>query len=199
MKKHIDPLIRAEAFSICYQKDIGAQKIAYYRVRNTEFLTRWEPKRSPDYYLPEEIDSRIRSGFFNAGAENAHRLGITCNAIGDLIGVINFTNITPYPFLACNLGFSIDENYQGRGYIKSALTVLLPVAFNSFGLNRIMANFMPKNFRSARLLHSLGFEIEGYAKRYLNINGIWEDHILTSLLASRIKVSEDAVTEAHAP
>jgi ribosomal-protein-alanine N-acetyltransferase len=31
-------------------------------------------------------------------------------------------------------------------------------------------------------LHSLGFEKEGYAKSYLQINGRWQDHVLTSLL-----------------
>ena len=40
---------------------------------------------------------------------------------------------------------------------------------------------MPSNERSARLLHRLGFVIEGHAKKYLLINGQWEDHILTSL------------------
>jgi ribosomal-protein-alanine N-acetyltransferase len=45
-----------------------------------------------------------------------------------------------------------------------------------------MANHMPGNERSARLLKSLGFEEEGYAKEYLLINGKWEDHVLNSLL-----------------
>jgi ribosomal-protein-alanine N-acetyltransferase len=39
---------------------------------------------------------------------------------------------------------------------------------------------MPGNERSARLLQRLGFEQEGYAKRYLQIAGVWEDHVLTS-------------------
>jgi ribosomal-protein-alanine N-acetyltransferase len=35
--------------------------------------------------------------------------------------------------------------------------------------------------RSGRLLRALGFVVEGYARDYLQINGRWEDHILTSL------------------
>jgi len=31
-------------------------------------------------------------------------------------------------------------------------------------------------------LEKLGFEKEGFARRYLCINGKWEDHILTSLV-----------------
>lgn len=30
-------------------------------------------------------------------------------------------------------------------------------------------------------LHRLGFVVDGRAKKYLLINGQWEDHILTSL------------------
>ncbi len=58
-------------------------------------------------------------------------------------------------------------------------------AFNNLRLNRISANYMPRNTRSARLLQKLGFEKEGYARRYLHINGRWEDHILTALLNSK--------------
>jgi ribosomal-protein-alanine N-acetyltransferase len=46
-----------------------------------------------------------------------------------------------------------------------------------------MANYMPINTRSAKLLNRLGFKIEGYAEKYLLINGQWEDHILTALSA----------------
>ncbi len=46
---------------------------------------------------------------------------------------------------------------------------------------RIMANYMPHNMRSGHLLTKLGFEREGYAKQYLQINGEWRDHVLTAL------------------
>lgn len=59
---------------------------------------------------------------------------------------------------------------------------VIDVAFNELGLNRIMANYLPRNNRSARLLDRLGFTEVGLAKRYLLINGVWEDHVLTSKL-----------------
>ncbi|MCD8476266.1 MAG: 30S ribosomal protein S5 alanine N-acetyltransferase, partial [Shewanella fodinae] len=40
------------------------------------------------------------------------------------------------------------------------------------------------NLRSANLLQRLGFEREGIARRYLKINGQWQDHILTAKLAT---------------
>lgn len=55
-------------------------------------------------------------------------------------------------------------------------------AFGQLDLNRIMANYMPCNERSGGLLKKLGFSKEGLARKYLKINGRWEDHVLTSLL-----------------
>ena len=49
-----------------------------------------------------------------------------------------------------------------------------------------MANFMPENTRSKKLLFSLKFEKEGFAKKYLFINGKWQDHTLTALLNNHI-------------
>jgi ribosomal-protein-alanine N-acetyltransferase len=46
-----------------------------------------------------------------------------------------------------------------------------------------MANHLPHNKRSEALLKKLGFEREGYAKDYLQIDGQWQDHVLNSRLA----------------
>jgi [ribosomal protein S5]-alanine N-acetyltransferase len=63
-----------------------------------------------------------------------------------------------------------------------ALTVVIAYAFNDMGLHRIMANYIPTNERSGRLLRRLGFVVEGYARDYLFLAGNWQDHILTSLI-----------------
>jgi ribosomal-protein-alanine N-acetyltransferase len=56
----------------------------------------------------------------------------------------------------------------------------LTLAFGQLDLHRVMANYLPRNERSARLLARLGFEREGYARAYLRIAGQWEDHVLTA-------------------
>jgi ribosomal-protein-alanine N-acetyltransferase len=62
--------------------------------------------------------------------------------------------------------------------------------FDTQNLHRIMANYIPGNERSARLLERLGFEREGYAKAYLNIAGRWQDHVMTALVNSRFETPE---------
>ncbi len=87
-------------------------------------------------------------------------------------------------FEACHLGFSLAESAQGRGLMKKTLEITNRYCFEQMGLHRIMANHLPSNVRSERLLESLGFEREGYAREYLKIAGAWEDHVLRALINS---------------
>ena len=65
--------------------------------------------------------------------------------------------------------------------MSEAIKKAIDYMFCEQNIHRIMANYMPSNTRSAKLLKKLGFTIEGLAKDYLLINGKWEDHVLTSL------------------
>lgn len=100
---------------------------------------------------------------------------------GEIVGFCNFTQIFRGPFQACYLGYQIDAAHEGKGLMGEALERAIQYMFAEQNIHRIMANYMPSNVRSARLLHKLGFLIEGQAKNYLLIDGQWEDHVLTSL------------------
>jgi [ribosomal protein S5]-alanine N-acetyltransferase len=99
-----------------------------------------------------------------------------------IIGCINYTNIARGAFMACHLGFSIDKEFEGKGFMYQSLKFTLEHVQNVLKLHRVMANYMPHNKRSERLLERVGFKREGYAEKYLKINGKWEDHVLTSLI-----------------
>ena len=58
------------------------------------------------------------------------------------------------------------------------LETSIDYVFNEFKLYRIMAN----NFRSGKLLNCLGFKREGVAQSYLKIAGVWQEHVLTSII-----------------
>jgi len=81
-----------------------------------------------------------------------------------------------------NLGFSIARRFEGKGLMREALIAATNFMFEREGLHRIMANFRPENIRSERLLTSIGFRREGFARSYLQINGRWADHVLTSMI-----------------
>jgi ribosomal-protein-alanine N-acetyltransferase len=107
-----------------------------------------------------------------AGADWTHRI----------IAQANLSNIQRGPFQAATLGYHIDGALEGRGLMHEALALTLDFAFGPLRLNRVMANYIPGNERSARLLARLGFTEEGYARNYLFIDGAWRDHVLTARL-----------------
>jgi ribosomal-protein-alanine N-acetyltransferase len=101
-----------------------------------------------------------------------------------VIGIMNFSQISRAAFQACYLGYKIDKDEQGKGLMTEAVRLGVAYMFEERKLHRIMANYMPRNAKSARVLKKAGFRIDGRAKAYLLINGKWEDHVLTSLVNS---------------
>lgn len=98
-----------------------------------------------------------------------------------ILGQINFSHIIRGPLQACYVGYHLDAAAEGRGVMTEAMRAAIDLMFGPMELHRIMANHLPENARSARLLARLGFREEGLAKEYLFIDGAWRDHILTAL------------------
>jgi ribosomal-protein-alanine N-acetyltransferase len=99
------------------------------------------------------------------------------------VGACDLNNIVRGAFQACYLGYSMDGASQGRGLGAEAVAAVVDCGFQTLGLHRIMANYQPDNERSARLLASLGFVVEGRAQEYLLLGGRWSDHVLTAKTA----------------
>lgn len=83
---------------------------------------------------------------------------------------------------SCILGYKLDKEEVGKGYITEALKVAIDIIFKEYNLHRIEAPVMPKNRSSINVLQKLGFTDEGVTKKMLKVNGVWEDHIRYSLL-----------------
>jgi len=161
-----------------------APRLLSYAVENREALAPWEMIRSDRYFtLPHwsELISAMRDQI-QAGTR-AHFLLLDKSApTGPLIGQCALTDIVRGPFQAAYLGYSLDRKAYGQGFMNEALSAVIEYAFDELRLHRIMANYMPANVRSCRVLRRLGFAVEGYARDYLKIAGRWEDHILTALM-----------------
>lgn len=151
-----------------------------YEIRNKEHLARWEPLRDTHYYNEAETKARIMNSYHNFCLDNAIHFIVINTKNEEMVASCNFNNIVQGVFKACYLGYSIDAKYQGQGIMYDVLNECMTYVFNKYDLHRIMANYMPENKRSERLLQRCEFEKEGFAKSYLKINGQWQDHILTA-------------------
>lgn len=94
------------------------------------------------------------------------------------IGKIALSGIMRGAMHGAYLGYWMDAEHQGKGLCTEAIGAVLDFAFGPAELHRVQAAIMPRNARSLRVIEKLGFRREGFAERYLNIAGRWEDHIL---------------------
>jgi ribosomal-protein-alanine N-acetyltransferase len=69
----------------------------------------------------------------------------------------------------------------------------VPFIFSTLGLHRIEAACLPANEPSRNLLIKVGFREEGLARRYLLINGEWNDHLLFALLEDEARLGSRPV------
>ncbi len=94
------------------------------------------------------------------------------------VGKVALNGIMRGAMYGAYLGYWMDVDHQGKGLVTEAIEAVLAFAFGPAGLHRIQAAIMPRNEKSLRVIEKLGFRREGYAERYLQIAGRWEDHIL---------------------
>lgn len=80
-------------------------------------------------------------------------------------------------FCSCFLGYKLDKDHLRQGLMIEAVQECVRIAFEELGLHRIEANIMPRNLPSLGVAEKCGFVREGISRKYLKINGVWEDHI----------------------
>ncbi|MGV8853757.1 MAG: GNAT family N-acetyltransferase [Devosia sp.] len=105
-----------------------------------------------------------------------------------LVGGITLSNIRRRAAQFVNLGYWMGQQFAGKGMMSEAVGVCLPFVFDKLDLHRIHAAFLPGNLPSRRVLEKNGFVEEGFAEKYLQINGRWEDHVLFGLTRERYEL-----------
>lgn len=163
-----------------------APAMQQYYISNRHHFQPWQPIRPAGYFGLTAIEQRIAYVEQERLAGRALHFMVLTQGTEDtpeeIVGECNFSNIVLGVFQACHLGYALAVQAQGKGLMTEALRVAIAYVFDELGLHRIMANYLPHNERSARVLATLGFEREGLARAYLKINGEWADHVLTSLI-----------------
>lgn len=93
------------------------------------------------------------------------RWGIELKENAQVIGTVGF-HAWAFSHNRAEIGYELNESYQGQGYAREALTAAISYAFQDMGLNRIEALVYPENEASEKLLMHLGFHLEGLLKQY---------------------------------
>lgn len=154
---------------------------AYYR-ENRDHLQPWSPRWPPDVLSEEFWREQVPQRHADLADGTAVALFLfEKRAPRRVIGNLSLTQIVRGAAQRCTIGYGLAARAQGQGFMVEAVRAAVAYAFDDLRLHRVTASYLPRNRRSAHVLQRAGFEIEGYAKDYLRIDGRWEDHIITAI------------------
>lgn len=151
-----------------------AEEMLNYYIKNENHLKPYEPTRDNSFYTYEGQREILVESFRQFIDGTSIDLGIFKD--DKLIGKIKLSNIVYGILRSAFIGYSIDKDQQGKGYMKEVLNKVCGYAFDEMGLHRLEASTLLENERSQSVLKACGFNELGISKKYLYINGEWRDH-----------------------
>jgi [ribosomal protein S5]-alanine N-acetyltransferase len=150
------------------------------RERSRDWLEQWEPL--PELGSPDPVTDRdafrARCGAWERQRQFDTAYGFGLFLLdGTFTGEVSLGSVLRGPFQSSFIGYWIDEAQAGRGYVPEAVALVIRYGFDSLGLHRMEAAIVPRNSKSRRVAAKLGLRDEGVAHRFLQIRGVWEDHV----------------------
>lgn len=156
------------------------------RIRSREWLEPWEPLGEPGAPDPvadaEAFKARCGAWERQRHFDAAYGFGIFAPK-GVFVGEVSLGSVQRGPFQSANVGYWIGADHAGNEYMPEAVAAVLRFAFDDLRLHRVEAAIVPRNHKSRRVAEKLGLRDEGTSTRFLQIRGVWEDHVRYAITA----------------
>lgn len=169
-------------------KPSAAEKVTDYLTRNRKFHKPFNQTQRDRYFTVPEQKAYLKSDLLQYKTNT--QVGLWISTIEDpwrIIGRLSFYSIIGGCMNSCFVGYHIDENEQGKGYMTEALLAGCDFMFKYYRLHRIEADVMPHNERSIAVVTKCGFEKMGLNLRFMEIDGSYKDHIMFVKLNSDVE------------
>lgn len=171
--------LETERLILSVYKPSAAQMVTDYLVRNRKFHTPYMQTHGDKYYTVSEQKQYLKSDLSLYNRNYQVAFWITLPDKPDLIiGRLSFYSIIGGAMNTCFVGYHMDEQYQGKGYMSEALLAGCDFMFKYYRLHRIEADILPTNDRSLACASKCGFEKMGYNEKFMEINGKYQDHVM---------------------
>ena len=160
------------------------------RLRSRDWLETWEPL--PELGSPDPVADRdafrARCGAWERQRQfdSAYGFGLLLRD-GTLLGEVSLGSVLRGPFQSSFIGYWIDEKHAGNGYVPEGVALVIRYGFDTLGLHRMEAAIVPRNEKSRRVAEKLGMRDEGTARQFLQIRGVWEDHVRYAITDRRLE------------
>jgi ribosomal-protein-alanine N-acetyltransferase len=155
---------------------------AALRESSRDFLVPWEPTWPADDLTRGAFRRRLKRYAEDLRNDLAYAFLIFRSEDNALVGGLTLANIRRGVAQAGSIGYWTGAPFARKGHMTAAMRALVPFCFGTLRLHRLEAACIPGNTASVRLLEKTGFQREGYARNYLCINGVWQDHLLYARL-----------------
>jgi RimJ/RimL family protein N-acetyltransferase len=87
------------------------------------------------------------------------------------------------------IGFVFHPEHHGKGYATETARLLLKLAFDEYGMHRVVGRLEPRNESSARLLDRLGMRKEAQLVENEFVKGEWQSELVYALLEDEWRAS----------
>ncbi len=160
------------------------------RTVSREHLVPWEPAWAKNELTLASFRRRVRHYKREAREDLGYAFTIVEALSHEMLGGVTLSNLRRGVSQSASLGYWTGSPHVRKGVMSRAVSILLPYVFKELCLHRLEAASMPSNSASIKVLEKNGFVREGFARRLLKINGVWEDHLLFGLIADDVELSE---------
>lgn len=160
-----------------------AEALHELRLRNREFVRPYEPIRPESDFTLQAVKAQLDGAIADFEAGKSYSFGVFMCEQDQLIGRTNLSNVVRGAWQNATIGYFLDQQHNGKGYMSEAVKLAVQFAFEHAGLHRVQGAVMPRNIGSIKVLQKAGFRFEGMSLRYLQINGVWEDHNIYAITA----------------
>jgi ribosomal-protein-serine acetyltransferase len=148
-------------------------------LRNREHLQTYMQWMTADYsianakrFIADGISQRLEK----------KTLGLAIFSGERLVGSSGFNRLD-WASRVCEIGYWIDKDEEGKGYVSRACRAMIDYAFDEIGMNRVEIRCSAENKRSAAVPERLGFKREAVLRQAEMLNGRLHDYYIYGLLA----------------
>ena len=175
-------MLTSERLTLRPLEESDASTCLALEVKNRALFSKYSGSRKPAFYTLEYQIESIRRAKKGWEEDTKYDFGIFLIETGQMIGGIALNEVMRGVLQSCYVGYSLDGEYNGKGYMSEAVGLIVTYAFEVLKLHRIEAGVQPVNIGSQRVLEKCGFVREGLARKNVNIQGKWEDHYSYGIL-----------------
>ncbi|MFL0270195.1 GNAT family N-acetyltransferase [Candidatus Clostridium radicumherbarum] len=174
--------INGEQIYIRYLNVLDTEAVLHLHLRNKEFFRKYSSTKNEDFYTLKIQEDIIKDNELKCEKDEKYSFGIFTKNSDELIGNIALTEVLRGSLQSCYIGYFLDMQHNGKGYMTESVKLVVKFAFEDLRLHRIEAGVMPHNIRSMCVLENAGFKKEGIARKNVNINGVWQDHQVLAII-----------------